>query len=457
MRSPGQDLMFLKPGDIFEIQCPNQTVGRPRCVRAVCSLLAFAVSLGTAILLSVPLPLFAQTEVGVTFDRAITEALARNPALAVERNEIDIVAGTLRQARVFPFNPELELEGSVGRGRSRDGEERRGIDSKGIGLSQTIPLRGQWGLQIRSAEAGLDRAKWLVSDAERQIIGDVLRTFGELLVGQQRVALARELVALATEVRETARKLFEADAVPQIDVFRAEVELNKASNRLVTEQRNLRTVQQEMALLLGRPADQTFRGEGPLTLPLPTPDLTGLHQMALERRPDLAAARAALRAAEAELARVRAERFFPEVKIGAKYEEARDFDALNRTGLLTLSIPLPLLNQRQGDLQRAMAELKKQEASVELVQRQIQKEVATSYQQVQASQGVTEAYAGRILPDQDRNFRLLREGYNLGQFTLTDVLVGQREFIEAREPYLDAVASLNASIAELYRALDLRP
>jgi len=417
----------------------------------------FTVGLGVAFLLSVPFPLLAQTEVAVTFDQAITEALARNPTLAVERNEIAIAAGTLRQARLFPFNPELELEGSVGRGRSREGEERRGIDSKGIGISQTIPLRGQWGLGIRSAEADLDRAERLVGDAERQVIGDVLRAFGELLIGQQRVALARELVTLATEVHETARKLFEADEVPQIDVFRAEVELNKARNRLVTEQRNLRTVQQELALLLGRPADQTIRSEGQLILPMPTLDSTGLRQMALERRPDLAAARAALRAAQAKLALVRAEQFFPEVKIGIKYEEARDFDALNRQGQLTLSVPLPLLNRREGDLQRARAELKKEEASVELTRRRIEKEVATAYQQVQASRRITEAYAGRILPDQDRNFRLLREGYDLGQFTLTDVLVGQREFIEAREPYLDAVASLNASIADLYRALNSRP
>ncbi len=417
----------------------------------------FAVGLGVVFLLSVPVPLLAQTEMAITFNQAITEALARNPTLAVERNEIAIAAGTLRQARLFPFNPELELEGSVGRGRGREEEVRRTIDSKGIGLSQTIPLRGQWGLGIRSAEAELDRAERLVSDAERQAISNVLKTFGELLVGQERVALARELVALATEVRETARKLFEADAVPQIDTFRAEVELNKARNRLVTEERNLRTVQQELALLLGRPADQTIRAEGPLTLPVPTPDLTGVQQMALERRPDLAAARAALRAAKAKLDLVRAEQFFPEVKIGVKYEEARDFDALNRQGLLTLSVPLPLLNRRQGDLQRARAELKKEEASVELTRRRIEKEVATAYQQVQASRRVTETYAGRILPDQDRNFRLLREGYDLGQFTLTDVLVGQREFIEAREPYLDAAASLNASIAELYGALNLRP
>ncbi len=401
----------------------------------------------------------AQEGEAVTLQQALSEALARNPILVVERNEIDIAAGVLRQARVYPFNPELEVEGSIGQGTSR-GEEpqiRRGTDGRGIGVSQTIWLRGQWGLRIRSAEAGLDRATGGVRDVERQVIGDVLRTFGDVLVGQERVALAREIVALATEVRDTARKLFEAGAVPELDVFRAEVELNKAQNRLVTEERNLRTAQRELALLLGRPADQEIRGEGPPTLSLPPDDLAALQRLAVARRPDLLAAQATVRAAEAELALVRAERFFPEVKLGFKYDEAREFDALNRSGQLTLSIPLPLFNRRQGDVLRAVAEVRRQEAAVDLVRRRIEKEVATAYQQVGASRRITQAYSARILPAQERNFRLLREGYNLGEFRITDVFVGQREFIDAREAYLEAVGALNAAIAEVYRALNSRP
>ena len=48
----------------------------------------------------------------------------------------------------------------------------------------------------------------------------------------------------------------------------------------------------------------------------------------------------------------------------------------NRKGLLTLSIPLPLFNRRQGDVDRALADVKKQEAAIDLVRRRIEKEVA---------------------------------------------------------------------------------
>jgi cobalt-zinc-cadmium efflux system outer membrane protein len=373
-------------------------------------------ALVSALLLGVATPSFAQPDVVLTLDQVLREALEHNPLLAVERTEVDVAAGTLRQARLYAVNPELELEGSAGRARARGGEdERRGIDGKRIGLSQVISLRGQRGLRIQAAEAGVDRATAAVQEAEREVTGEVLQAFGDILVAQARVALARDVVTLTTAVRETARKLHETDVVPQLDVFRADVELARVENRLVAAEQTLTTSQRELALLLGRPPVPSIRAEAPLTLPLPTGDIAVLQQRALAQRPDLIMARAALRAAEAELALVRREQFFPEMKVGLRYEEAREFDSTNRSGVLALSVPLPLLNRRQGEVDRAVAELRKQEATVQLIQRRLEKEVASAYQQMLTSRQITEAYTRRILPDHDRNFRLLREGYNLGQ------------------------------------------
>lgn len=416
----------------------------------------FVVSLAGAIAV-IAAPASGQAPAGLTLDQALAEALDRNPVLAVERNEVGIAAGALRQARVYPFNPELGLEGGAGRARLRDDATGRDIDSKSAGLSQAIPIRGQWGLRVRSAEAGLNRANAFVKDVERQVVGDVLRTFGDVLVGQERVALAREIVALTTEVRDTAAKLLEAGAVPQLDMLRAGVELERAKNRLVSEERNLGTAQRDLALLLGRDPSAPVRAEGPLTFPVPAGDLAALQREARANRPDRVAARAAARVAAAELEVVKAERLFPEVRVGLRYDESRDFEAVNRSGLLTLSIPLPLFNRRQGDTERATAELRRQEAQVALIERRIEKDVASAGQQVAASAEVAGAYVSRILPEQDRNFRLLREGYNFGEFRITDVFVGQREFIDVRESHLAAVAELNAAIAELYRAINRRP
>ena len=61
----------------------------------------------------------------------------------------------------------------------------------------------------------------------------------------------------------------------------------------------------------------------------------------------------------------------------------------------------------------------------------------------------------QILPQQEQNFRLLREGYTLGQFGLTDVLLAQRELIDVRFDYLEAIGEFNTAVADLRRAVGL--
>jgi cobalt-zinc-cadmium efflux system outer membrane protein len=297
-----------------------------------------------------------------------------------------------------------------------------------------------------------------VQDAERQVVAEVLKTFGELLVSQQRLGLAHEVLAVTRQVRDAAQKLFDADAVPQLDVRRADVEVEKAENRAVIEERGLATASRELALLIGRPVAEPLRAVAASpALPRPLADLETLRDQALIARPDLNAALAGVDAAKAEVDLVRAERFLPELKVGLKYETGREFDSSGQRGLLTLSVPLPLFNRREGDLDRARAEVAKQQAQVELARRRIEKEISVARQQVEASDLIVDRYRRSILPQQEQNFGLLREAYAIGEIRITDVFVGQREFIESREAYLEAVSAFNAATADLYRALNARP
>ena len=401
----------------------------------------------------------AETTVDITLEQAVADALARNPSLAVERREIDIAKGIRRQAGIYPFNPELEAEGGAGRATDRvESDVRRGVNAKSVGVSQTIALQGQRGLRVRGADAGLLRATRGVQDAERQVVADVVKAYSDLLVSQERLGLAQEVLGVVQQVGAAAQKLFEADAVPELDVFRADVEIRKAENRVATEERALATARRELALLIGRSVAEPLRAVAASpALPRLAGDLETLRSQALVGRPDLSAALAGVEAAKAEVDLVRAERFLPEIKVGVKYEEALEFDSTSRRGLLTVSVPLPLWNRRDGDLDRARAEVAKQQAQVELTRRRVEKEISVATQQVEASRQIVDRYVRSILPQQERNFGLLREAYTIGEIRITDVFVGQREFIESREAYLEAVSTFNAATAELYRALNVRP
>lgn len=409
---------------------------------------------GILVFLGLLLPAHAQ-EHPLTFDEALSLALERNPDLAVERKVLDLARGELTRARLYPFNPELAVEPGFGRERALENGHSRFAYDVQIGVSQVVELKGQRGLRLQRARATADQAKWRVKDAERGVRAKVVKAFSGVRLAQERVKLASEIVVLARELARVAQELFEAGAVPRLDVLRAEVELRRAMNALTAAERELATLKRDLTLLMGQPSGVEYQAVGPLVYQPLEGDLGRLTARALESRPDLKAVEAGLKGAEAEVALVRAGQVFPALTLSARYELGREIDVRTQRAVLGLSLPLPLFTRRQGELEIAFAERARQAARVKLVRARIEKEVPQAFERFRSSQQIVEQFTKRILPQQEENFHLLREGYQLGQFSLTDVLVIQREFIEGRLGYLDALSEFNEALADLEEAIGI--
>ena len=405
---------------------------------------------------------FAQTapatpEVQLTLSEAVQQALSRNRDLAVTRREIDVSRGRLQQARRYPFNPELAIEGEGGRGVGREQPDRRGIGGGKLGLSQVVEIRGQRGLRVRAAESDLTRTEWAVRSAEREVIAETTKAFGELMVAQERLALSREALGLATGLRDSAKQLVDAGDVPEVDLLRAEVEVRRATNRVRLDEAAVGTATRTLASLVGAPPETRLTPRGPLMLdPLPgTRD--ELITAARANRPDLKVAEGALESARATLRLINVERFIPSITLSASYGEGLDFDARTRLALFGVSIPLPLWNRRDGDVKAAEAEVARQDAERERILAHIDREVSTTFAQFLAARQVVEEYVREIVPAQEQNARLVQEGYRLGEFRLTEALLAQRDLVESRTAYLDALANYNSVRAELEKAVGAKP
>jgi cobalt-zinc-cadmium efflux system outer membrane protein len=407
-------------------------------------------------------PRLAGPQTGLTLNEAITQALARNRDLAVARSEASVSRGRLQQARTYPHNPELILEGEAGQGTGREnpvlgGSERRDIWGGRVGIGQVVEVRGQRGLRTRLAEIDTTRAEWEVRDTEREVIAATMRTFSDLLLAQERLALTREVVNLATQLKNTADDLVHAGAVPELDALRADVERRRIANRLTLEEVSVSTAGRALTLLIGGRTDALLRVTGLLLFEPVKGTMEDLSESARTNRPDLKATEAFVESTAAALRLVRAERFLPSVTLSATYARGAEWDANYDRGMLGLSVPLPLINRREGDVAAAEATVRKAEAQRARTLAGIEKEVATVFEQYEAARRVVGEFVTRIVPAQEKNARMIYEGYRLGEFRLTDALLAERDFFETRSAYLDAIASYNSSVAEIYRATGLKP
>ena len=388
----------------------------------------------------------------LTLAEAISLAMAHNPALAVERHAVDIAGGEVTKAQIYPYNPELDLSPALGGDRRPPDPGTEFAYDVQLGVSQTVELKGQGAIRLQRAKALAHQATWALRDAERGVRVRVLRAFGDVLLAQQRERLAREIVDLSRELLRVARELYEAGHVPRLDALRAEVEERLAGNELIAANRALKARRRELTLLMGQPPDSSFRADGPLPYSASAIAERVLTGNALSGRPDVRAAEAGLQASEAGTALVQAERTFPFLDLSARYEFSREAEARQHRAVLGLTVPLPVFNRREGDLEIAEAQRSRQAARLDLVRATISSEVAQASERFRASRRIVQQFTDHILPQQQQNFEMLREGYQLGQFTLTEVLVIQREFIQGRSRYLDAVAEFNAALVDLESA-----
>jgi len=421
-------------------------------ILVVCLLMEGAAVAGAQQPASQPAP---QTR--LTLAEAITQGLARNRDLAVARFGVEVNRGKLQQARLYPFNPELLLDGDIGRGTLRDNGSEKSLAGGRIGLSQVLEVRGQRGLRTRVAELETVRAEWEVRDTEREVVAATMRAFSDLLLAQERLVLTREVVNLATQLKNTADDLVQAGAVPELDALRADVERRRVANRLTLEEASVSTAARALALLIGARSNTRLRVTGLLLFEPVKGTPEELSESARANRPDLKASEAALESAGASVRLVRAERFVPSVAVSASYSQVLDYESVNHRALLGISTPLPLLNRREGDLSAAEATVRREEAQRSRLLAQVEKEVSNAYEQFTAARRVVGEFVARIVPAQEKNARMIYEGYRLGEFRLTDALLAERDFFETRSAYLDAIAAYNTSLAEIYRATGLRP
>ncbi|HSR12602.1 MAG TPA: TolC family protein, partial [Thermodesulfobacteriota bacterium] len=283
------------------------------------------------------------------------------------------------------------------------------------------------------------------------------RAFSDLLIFQERVDLARQVAGLLTQLKDTAQELARAGAVPDLDMLRAEVERQRAATRLTLEETNLASARRNLNAIMGAPAGKPIRAGGLMLFEGFNENPDALRAKADTLRPDLKAAEASLEGAESALRLVRAERFVPSLTISASYSNGSEYDAFNQRGILGVSIPLPIVNRREGDVAAAEGAVKKGEAQRKQVLARIEKEVAGAYDQYTAAQKIVADFARRIVPGVEENAKLIQEGYRLGEFRLTDALLSQRDLFDARSAYLEAAAAYNRAVADLYWATGVRP
>jgi outer membrane protein, heavy metal efflux system len=366
----------------------------------------------------------------ITLDQAVEIALEKNPDLAAAANELLVASGEIQRASYLSqFNPQI-LSGFDYRTRSGKSNSQ---DWR-TGLSQELEIFGQRGLRQQSARLGYEKTQANVRDQVRLLTAAVKMTFYEALRARNRSKLLTDLEALNHKLADAAKSRFESGEIGQIDFNLARVRYGESRSQLIDGNELYRLQCSSLGRLLGNAAGPEPQPVGDLVAEPSRLDPEKLLTLARSKRPDLAAAKAEISRLQTEAA-LNEKLVLPNPTIGAFVGHEQNTE---RFVGVTLGIPLPLFNRRQGEATAIAGRLAQARSRLRAVELNVEHQVLDAYGKYVAAFRSLQANQEYVVAPARQSFGLLEDAFNAGKLDLLSLSVAERQSFDAQMGYLDA-------------------
>jgi outer membrane protein TolC len=265
-----------------------------------------------------------------------------------------------------------------------------------------------------------------------------------------------ESLRLLREFRKNAQTRYQTGLVPEQDVLQADVEIGSEQDRRLELEQMRQVALARINTLMHLPPDGA--------LPPPPKQLHGkeevpdahlLREMARGRRPDLQAMANRIAAEEASLGLAHKE-FYPDFEPFFMYDRFMGNVSDNRdlATMLGVRLNLPLYRQRRdGAVAEAEARIAQRRAELARLSDQVSYQVQEAYARVQRSRKSVQLYRETILKAAEANVRAAQSAYMTGKTPFLSLIVAQRNVVNLRDHYYEAVADYFRRYAALGRAV----
>lgn len=350
-------------------------------------------------------------------------ALRTRPELRAAEAEERALAAAERQAALRP-NPDLALtiEDVAGTGAFQGTSEAQTTFS----LFQPIELGGD--RRARTAVAAQQRALGGFDLEARRldVLAETATAFVAVLIAQEEVHHAAELVEVAEREREAAAERVRAGAALGADETRAVFALDEARIHEARGRTSLEAARLQLASTWGGGPPDLERADGDLLHVSPPPPLADLVAR-LGANPDIARFEAERSERDAKLALARAHRIpNPLVGAGLRHLAGPDDTAF----VFEVAVPLPIFDRQQGALGEAAERVTKTTADRAAVERATRASLAAQHARWGLAYQEVVAVRDRLLPGARRALAELRAAYAAGRVSQLDALAAWRTEFE---------------------------
>lgn len=376
----------------------------------------------------------------LTLEAALGLALQANPSIAVAERDREAIEGVRLQAATRP-NPSIST--SVQDTRS----ETRQIF---LQLNQEIELGNKREARLEAADAFYKKATAVLDSKKAEIHANVVNAFYEVLAAQERLKLSKSSLDVAKLALDASAKRVKAGKSSPVEETKSKIAESTAKIELNQATSQLNSARKRLAALWGSTSPVFERAEGDVGNIPPVSSVIDL-SAALDNSPAIYLAKLEINARDS-MTKIERSKATPNITISAGVVNNQELGGINQA-LLGLSMPIPLFDRNQGNLQEAVSrQYKAQDELVDLRAR-LGASLATQHERLKTARQTAESLRSEILPSAQSAFDAANKGFIAGKFSFLDVLDAQRTLFQAKSQYVQALLDAHQSIAEIERIL----
>ncbi len=386
----------------------------------------------------------------ITLDQAERIALEANPEIRLAAHKAGVAeahvsgAGALDDPSVMFRSWQVPL--------SRPWNYNAAMNMFMVGQSFPGPgkraLRSQIaGDEVSIAKAELEAKKREIAAAVRKAIYDLLRSHDELTVHDEQVAIARQGF-------EAARIKYSVGKVPQQDVLKAQVALTKLVEHLVMLEQDAELSRATLNTLLGRSPDSPLEATGEHAAPTEIAAFGDLQRLAVQNRPELIAAAAAIKKSQEEIALAR-KQYTPDFSANVGYMLAPRGSQFRNNYMIEGSMTLPWLNRRKHDseISEAQTTFAVRQAEFDSMRLAVFHQIQEALIRANSAKRLVDLYRNLLRPQSEATLRSTVIAYENDRTDILNLLDSQNTTLDVDYAYFRALADFEQRMAELELAV----
>ena len=322
-------------------------------------------------------------------------------------------------------------------------------------VSYLFERRNKRSLRFEAAKQGTAIGAAQADDSERTLLFNLRSAFVGVLQAKAVLKLAQDNLDYYDKILKVSRDRFDAGDIARIDLDRLELQRLQYESDVQTALVNLRTTKINLLALLDdrRPVD-SYDVEGPFNFRDDLLRADDYRKEALDARPDLKAAVLSVQQAETNY-KLAVANGSTDPTIGVWFTHNGSFnnpDALNTIGA-SVSIPLRIFDQNQGEKLRTKIDIKRNEKLRSGIETQVYADVDSAYATLVSNINLLKPYKRQYLDQAVRVRDTVFFSYQHGGASLLDFLNAESEYRTVELSYVNLVGSYLTAAAQMNQAV----